>query len=100
MDCRTPGLYVSYHLPKFAQVHVHYIGDAIQPSHLLMLSSPGFNLFQQETFPVSQLFASDDQNTGVFSLSISPYNEYSGLISLKTKWFEHIWYINTYIIYK
>ena len=29
MDCSTPGLPVPHHLPKFAQVHVHYIGDAI-----------------------------------------------------------------------
>ena len=35
MDCSTPGLPVSPHLPKFAQVHVHCIGDAIWPSHPL-----------------------------------------------------------------
>ena len=38
MDCRTPGLSVP-HLPKFAQVHVHCIGDTIQQSHPLMPSS-------------------------------------------------------------
>ena len=68
-----PGLPVLHHLLKLAQVRVHYIGDAIQPSLLLMLSSPGFNLFQQETYPVSQLFASDDQNTGISaSASVLP----------------------------
>ena len=35
------------------------------------------------TFPFSQVFASDDHNTGSFSFSISPSNEYAGLISLK-----------------
>ena len=40
MDCSTPGLPVPHHLPKFAQVHVHCISDAIQPSHPLMPSSP------------------------------------------------------------
>ena len=40
MDCSTPGLSVPHHLPKFAQVHLHYISDAIQPSHPLMPSSP------------------------------------------------------------
>ena len=40
MDCSTPGLPIPYHLLKFAQVHVHCIGDAIQPSHPLMPSSP------------------------------------------------------------
>ena len=33
MDCSLPGLSVPHHLTKFAQVHVHCIGDAIQPSH-------------------------------------------------------------------
>ena len=40
MDRSMPGLPVSHHLPEFAQVHVHCISDAIQPSHLLMPSSP------------------------------------------------------------
>ena len=34
MDCSTPGLPVLYHLPEFAQVHVHWVGDSIQPSHI------------------------------------------------------------------
>ena len=33
IDCSTPGLPVLHHLPEFAQVHVHRINDAIQPSH-------------------------------------------------------------------
>ena len=40
MDCSTPGLPVPHHLPGFAQGHVHCIGDAIQPSHPLIPSSP------------------------------------------------------------
>ena len=40
MDSSTPGLSVPHHLLKFAQVHVHCIGDAIQSSHPLMPSSP------------------------------------------------------------
>ena len=40
MDCSTPGLPVLHHLPEFAQLHVHCISDAVQPSHLLMPSSP------------------------------------------------------------
>ena len=47
MDCSTPGLPVPQHLLKFAQVHVHCIGDAIQPSHPQMPSSPSaLNLSQ------------------------------------------------------
>ena len=36
MDCSTPGFPVPHRLLEFAQVHVHCIGDAIQPSHPLM----------------------------------------------------------------
>ena len=49
MDCSMPGLPVPHHLPKFAQVHVHCISDAIQPFHPLMSSSPsGLNLSQHQ----------------------------------------------------
>ena len=51
MDCSTPGFPVPQHLPEFAQVHVHWIGDAIQPSHPLSPSSPSaFNFPQQGGF--------------------------------------------------
>ena len=59
MDCRTPGLPVYQQLPEFTQAHVHWVGDAIQPSH--PLSSPSFlafSLFEHQVFPVSQFFAS------------------------------------------
>ena len=47
MDHSTPDLPVP--APEFAQVHVHCIGDAIQPSHLLMPSSPSaLNLSQHQ----------------------------------------------------
>ena len=47
MDCSTPGLSVLHHLPEFAQVHVHCISDAVEPSHLLTPSSPSaLNLSQ------------------------------------------------------
>ena len=45
----TPGLPVPHHLPKFFQVQVHCIGDAIQPSHLLVSSSSSaLNLSQHQ----------------------------------------------------
>ena len=44
-----PSFPVPHHLPEFAQVHVHGISDAIQPSHPLSPSSPSaFNLFQHQ----------------------------------------------------
>ena len=39
MDFSTPGIPVPHYLLEFAQVHVHWIGDAIQPSHRLLPSS-------------------------------------------------------------
>ena len=49
MDCGTLGLPVPHHLPEFAQVHVHWIGDTIQPSHPLSPSSLfAFNLSQHQ----------------------------------------------------
>ena len=40
MNYSMPGLSVPHHLPEFAQVHVHWIDDVIQPSHPLSPSSP------------------------------------------------------------
>ena len=49
MDCSTPGLPVHHQLPEFTQTHVHWIGDAIQPSHTLSSPSPpAFNLSQHQ----------------------------------------------------
>jgi len=58
------GLPVPYQFSELAEVHVHCIGDAIQPSHPLMSSSPSVLIFpSSRTFPMSHLFASGDQNT-------------------------------------
>ena len=49
MDCSTPGLPVHHQLPEFTQAHVHWVGDAIQPSHPLSSPSPpALNLFQHQ----------------------------------------------------
>ena len=48
-DCSMPGLPVHHQLPEFTQTHVHWVGDAIQPSHLLSSPSPpAFNLSQHQ----------------------------------------------------
>ena len=50
MDCSTPGLPVHHQLPEFAQTHVHWVGDAIQPSHPLPLPcSPALSLSQHQS---------------------------------------------------
>ena len=49
MDCSTPGLPVHHQVPEIAQAHVHWVGDAIQPSHPLSSPSPpAFNLSQHQ----------------------------------------------------
>ena len=49
MDCNTLGLPVYHQLPEFTQTHVHWVGDAIQPSHPLSSPSPpAFDLSQRQ----------------------------------------------------
>ena len=48
MNCSTPGLPVHHQLPESIQTHVHWVGDAIQPSHLLSPSPPALNLSQHQ----------------------------------------------------
>ena len=85
MDCSIPGLPVLHHLPEFAQVHVHCIGAAIQPSHPLSSLS---------VFPRIRVFSSKSAlhirwpKYWSFSLSTSPSNEYSGLIFFRMDWFD------------
>ena len=52
MDCSMPGFSVLYHLPDLAQTHVHWVSDAIQPSH--PLSSP---LLLPPIFPSIRVFS-------------------------------------------
>ena len=61
MDCGMPGFSVPQHLPKFAQVHVYWTGDAIQPFHPLSSPSPAFNLPVSGSFPVSWLITSRNE---------------------------------------
>ena len=87
MDWSMPGFPVLHHLPEFAQTHVHWVGDAIQPSHPQSpSSSPDFSLSQhQGSLPMSQLFSSGSQNIRA-SASVFPTNP--RLISFKTDWFD------------
>ena len=56
MDCSTPGLPVPHHLSEFAQVHVHCISDAFQPSNPQMPSSPSaLSVFLENTLLIFPL---------------------------------------------
>ena len=89
MNCSTPGCLVHRQLPVFTQTYVHWVGDAIQPSH--PLSSP---LLPPSIFPSIRVFSNESAlcirwpKYWSFSFSISPSNEYSGLISFRMDWFD------------
>ena len=89
IDCSTPGFPVHHQLLEFIQTHVHRVSDAIQPSH--PLSSP----FPPVPIPLSIRFFSNESTLRMrwpkywsFSFSISPSNEYPGLISFRMDWLD------------
>ena len=95
MDCSMPGLPVHHQLPEFTQTHVHWVSDAIQPSHPLSSPSPpAFNLSQhQDLFKWVHFFTSGGQSIGVSaSASVLPMNiqdwfplGWTGWVSLQSK---------------
>ena len=88
-DYSMPGLPVHHQLPELAQTHIHWVGDAIQPSRPVdPFSSCHLSFPASGSSPVSQFFASGAQRVGSFSFSISPSNEYSGLISFRMDWLD------------
>ena len=91
MDCSTPGFPVLHHLPEFAQSHVHQVSDAIQPSHLLSSPSPLAFIFPSiRVFSNESIFRIRWPKYWSFSFSISPSNEYLGLISFRIDWFDFL----------
>ena len=87
-DYSTPGSSVLQYLLEFAQIRVPWVSDAIQPSHPLSFASPpALNLSQHQVFssqPVLHIRWPKDWSC----FSISPSNEYSGLISFRIDWFD------------
>ena len=91
MDCSTPGFPVFHYLLEFAQTHVYWVNNAIQPSH--PLSPPSSFVF---IFPSVRGFSNGSAlhirwpKYWRFSFSISSSNESSGLISFRIDWFDLI----------
>ena len=89
MDCSTPGFPVHNQLPELTQTHVQRVTDAIQPSH--PLSSPSLPAL---IFPSIRVFSKESvlhirwPKYWSFSLSISTFSEYSGLISFRMDWLD------------
>ena len=87
MDCSTPDFPVLHYLPECTQTHVRWIGDAIQPAHpLSSRSSTAFNLSGIRVFSNDLSLHIRWPKYWSFSFSISPSNEYSGLISFRMDW--------------
>ena len=89
MDYSMLGFPVIHQLPEPTQTHVHHISDAIQPSH--PMSSPSL---MHSIFPSIVVFSNELvlhirwPKYWSFSFSISPSNEYLGLISFRMDWFD------------
>ena len=89
MNRSTPGLPVHHQLPVFIQSHVHWVGDATQPSHPLSSPSP-----PAPNPPSIRVFSSESTlprrwpKYWSFSFSISPSNEHPGLISFIMDWLD------------
>ena len=82
MNRSTPGLPVHHQLPEFTQTHVHRVGDAIQPWHLLLSPiPPSIRVFSNESTLCMRW-----PKYWSFSFSISPSNEHLGLISFRMDW--------------
>ena len=78
MNRSTPGLPVHHQIPEFTQTHVHWVSDAIQPTHPLSSPSPPtFNLSQHQVFSNESVLLIRWPKYWSFSFPISPPNEYS-----------------------
>ena len=84
-----PGPPVHHQLSELTQTHVHCVGDAIQPSHPLSSPSPpAFHLSQHQDLFKWASSLHQVANYWSFSFSISPSNDYSGLISFRIDWLD------------
>ena len=89
MDCSPAGFPVLHHLREFAQSHVHWVGDAIQPSHPLLAPSVPSSVFSSiRIFSCELALCIRWPKYWIFAFSISPSNGYSGLIYFRIDWFD------------
>ena len=70
MDCSTPGLPILHYGQKFGQAHVHWVSDAIQPSHSLLPLFPNFHVslkifFIKKFFIIHQILVTLDMGKGI-----------------------------------
>ena len=84
----TPGFPVLHNLPAFAQTHVHWVSDAIQPSHPLSPTSLALNLSSIRVFSSESALCNRWPKYWSFSFSISSSNKDPGLSSLRIECFD------------
>ena len=97
MDCSTPGFSVLHYFLEFAQTHVHWVGNAIQPSHPVTPFSFHFQSFPASgSLSVSWLFITGGQSMGV-SMNIQGWFPLglTGLISLWSKGLSRVFFSTT-----
>ena len=88
MDCSSSGFPVLHCLLEFPQTHVHWVSDDIQSSHPLLSPSPAaLSLSQHQSLFQWIGLCIRWPKYWSFSFTISPSNEYSGLISFRIDWF-------------
>ena len=89
MNCSMPSLPVHHQLLEFTQTHVHRVSDAIQPSHPLSSPPPAApNPSQHQGLFNESALRIRWPKYWSFSFSISPFNEYPGLISFRMDWLD------------
>ena len=88
MDCSMPGLPVHHHLPELTQIYVHWVSDAIQPSHPLSTPSPSAFNFSQHKGLFKWVLHIRWPKYWTFNFTISPSSEYWGLISFRMDWLD------------
>ena len=90
MDCSILGFRVLHYLPEFAQTHIHWVSGAVQQFYSLSSPSPA----ALSLFPSNRVFSRESAlhirwpKYWSLSFSISPSNEYSGLMSFRIDWFD------------
>ena len=89
MDYSTPGFPVQDQLPELTQTHVHWVNDAIQPSHPLLSPSLPPSIFPSiRVFSIESALHTRWSKYWSISFSIKASNEYLGLISFRIDWFD------------
>ena len=107
MDCSMPGSSVLHFLTQFAQIRVHWVGDALTIYSAIPFSCCLQSFPASESFPTSQLFTSGSQSIGtltsasVLLMNIQGYFSLglTGLVSLLSKGLSRVFFSTTFFFF-